>query len=192
MHTLRLRYAFRVWWVSLALSVLAGCATPPPPGDLAPVDRLLTLMNERLSYMDDVARNKWNSGAAIEDLPREAQIIADIGVQAASYGLSADIAQDFLRAQIEASKIIQHKRFAQWKQANQPPFTNAPDLRNSIRPALDRLTPLMMRALAQALPTLRKMEGPQSVRSHAMTFMMHVDGMARDEAIGPLKRLTKR
>ena len=117
----------------------------PPPGDLEPVDRLLTLMDERLSYMDDVARNKWNSGAAIEDLPREAKLLRTSGVQAAGYGLSADIAQDFLRAQIEASKIIQHTRFAQWKQANQPPFTNAPDLRNSIRPALDRLTPLMMR-----------------------------------------------
>jgi len=30
------------------------------------------------------------------------------------------------------------------------------------------------------------------VESHAVTFMMHIDGAARDEAIGPLKRLTKR
>src|SRR3982751_2159773 len=111
MHTRRLCYVFRVWWLSLVLSLLAGCAAQPAPADLAPVDRLLTLINERLSYMDDVARNKWNSGAPIEDLAREAQIIADIGAQSPSYGLSPDVAKEFMRAQIEASKIIQHRRF---------------------------------------------------------------------------------
>ena len=79
--------------------VLAGCAAPPSAADSAKIDRVLLLIGERLSYMDDVARNKWNSGAPIEDLPREREIIDGLGRQAADYGLDAGTARDFFRAQ---------------------------------------------------------------------------------------------
>ncbi len=84
--------------------------------------------------MDDVARNKWNSGAPIEDLPREREIIDALGKQAASYGLDAGIAREFFRAQIEASKIIQRTRFAEWRAAGQPKFESVRDLGKEIRP----------------------------------------------------------
>ena len=176
---------------SLFVLVLAGCATQPPAADIEKIDRVLILIRERLSYMDDVARNKWNSGAAIEDLPREREIIEGIGKQAAGYGLDATIARDFFRAQIEASKIIQNTRFREWRAAGQPRFERVRDLGSEIRPALDALTPAMMSALAAALPALQIPGAARAIDARAATLVsVHsADIPARDAAVAPLSQL---
>jgi chorismate mutase len=183
--------ARRRFVAALAALFLAGCAAPQAAPATAKLDRLLQLIGQRLGYMDDVARNKWNSGAPIEDLPREREIIEGLGKQAAGYGLDAGIARDFFRAQIEASKIIQRTRFAEWRAQNQPPFKNPRDLRDTIRPALDALTPELMRALADALPVLRTATGAALLneRSAAIIAVGAADAPARDEAIAPLARI---
>jgi chorismate mutase len=173
--------------------LLAACAAKSITPDSAQLDRLLNLIGQRLAYMDDVARNKWNSGAPIEDLPREQEIIDTLGQQAAGYGVDAGIARDFFRAQIEASKIIQRTRFAQWRVQKQPPFKNPPDLRDTIRPALDALTPQLMRSLADALPALQRGGAAAAVQARAARIIAvsAADIPARDEAIAPLMRLAK-
>ena len=184
----------RRWCAILLLALLAGCAAPPPAADAEKIDHLLQLIQQRLGYMDDVARNKWNSGAAIEDLPREREIIDGLGRQAADYGLDAATARDFFRAQIEASKIIQRTRFDEWRAQNQPPFKNLPDLRDKIRPALDALTPELMHSLAAALPLLQTAGGAALVeaRAKAIVVLKAADFAARNEAIAPLVRIAKR
>lgn len=169
--------------------LLGGCAAQPPTADITRIDRLLTLIQQRLGYMDDVARNKWNSGAPIEDLPREREIIDTLGRQAADFHLDAAIARNFFRAQIEASKIIQHARFAEWRTRNQPPFKNIPDLRDHLRPALDALTPQLMQALAAAIPVLQTSSATW-VKSRASAVVGNADAAARDEAISPLLGLS--
>jgi chorismate mutase len=171
--------------------LLAGCAAQPPAADVEKIDRVLELIGQRLSYMDDVARNKWTSGAPIEDLPREREIIDSLGMQAAGYGLDAGIARDFFRAQIEASKIIQRTRFAEWRAQNQPPFKNLLDLRDKIRPALDALTPELMQSLAAARPALQSTGGAALVNARAKIIIVvpASDFAARDEAISPLVRI---
>ena len=140
--------------------------------------------------MDDVARNKWNSGAPIEDLPREREIIESLGRQAPEYGLDPVFARDFFRSQIEASKIIQRTRFAEWRVQNQPPFTIVPDLRDTIRPALDALTPELMKSLAAAMPVLRHADAAALIpaRADKLIVVGDPDRAARDEAIAPLIR----
>lgn len=184
----------RRWCAILLLALLAGCAAPPPAADAEKIDHLLQLIQQRLGYMDDVARNKWNSGAAIEDLPREREIIDGLGRQAADYGLDAATARDFFRAQIEASKIIQRTRFDEWRAQNQPPFKNLPDLRDKIRPALDALTPELMHSLTAALPLLQTAGGAALVeaRAKAIVVLKAADFAARNEAIAPLVRIAKR
>jgi chorismate mutase len=181
--------------LAILLSVLlAGCAAQPPAVDIEKIDRVLTLIQQRLGYMEDVARNKWNSGAPIEDLPREREIIAGIGLRAAGYGLDAEIAQDFFRAQIEASKVMQNARFREWRVQNQPPFRNLPDLRDEIRPALDALTPMMMSALAAALPVLRAPGAPRVIDARAAAIVTGAPAAAPalETAIAPLKRVSSR
>jgi chorismate mutase len=118
------------------------------------LDTLLRLIGERLAVMPDVARHKYNSGAAGEDLPREAQVIEAVTAQAVEAGLDKDLAAKFFQAQIDASKMIQSERIAAWKAENHAPFTDVPDLKTVIRPKLDALTPAMLAALKDALPEL--------------------------------------
>ena len=177
---------------ALFFLLLAGCATQPPAAhDVGKIDRVLVLVGERLSYMEDVARNKWNSGAPIEDLPREREILDGLGRQAADYGLDAGTARDFFRAQIEASKTIQRTRFAQWRAQNQPPFKNPRDLRDTIRPALDALTPELMKSLAAAVPVLQTPGAAEVVEARAKVIVTvdASDRAARAEAIAPLVRI---
>jgi chorismate mutase len=178
-------------FAALLALLLAGCAAQPPAADVEKIDRVLALIQQRLGYMDDVARNKWTSGAPVEDLPREREIIDGIGRQAAGYGLDAAIARDFFRAQIEASKIIQTTRFREWRAQNHPPFREMPDLRDKIRPALDALTPEMMKALAAALPALQTPGSATVVyaRAAAIVNVIAADVPARDAAVAPLTRL---
>lgn len=178
--------------VALFVLLLAGCAAQPATVDSDKIDHLLMLVHQRLGYMDDVARNKWNSGAAIEDLPRERAIIESIGKQAAGYGLDAAVAEDFFRAQIEASKIIQNARFREWRASGQPKFAKVLDLGKDIRPALDALTPAMMSALAAAMPALRTPQGPALVAARAQVLVVPPAGVAaRDEAVAPLQRISR-
>jgi chorismate mutase len=175
---------------ALGALLLAACAAPQTSPDTQKLDRLLHLIGQRLSYMDDVARNKWNSGAPIEDLPREREIIDSLGKQAAGYGLDAGITREFFRAQIDASKIIQRTRFAEWHAQNQPPFKNPPDLRDKIRPALDALTPELMKALAAALPELQTADAALvNARAKMIVAIQTSDASARDEATAPLVRI---
>lgn len=159
--------------------LLSACAALQSPSD--PLADLLHLIDQRLAIGEAVARNKWNSGAPIEDPARERAIIDAIGTQAAAHYLEPAFAKDFFRAQIEASKIVQGARFAQWAAAAQPPFDDPPDLQRDIRPQLDRLTMAMLAALAQAMPALGTSGANARLAAHA-------SDAAHAAALAPLKK----
>ena len=69
------------------------------------------------------------------------------------------VAEQFFRAQIEASKVVQRELFAQYEAEHQPPFASVADLNATVRPILDRLTPEMLTALGSALPALQERGG---------------------------------
>jgi len=145
---------------ALVLMTSAGvaCLSMRPGFALASetaLDKLLRLIAERLALMPDVARHKYNSGAAVEDLPREAQVIEAVTAQAVEAGLAEDLAAKFFQAQIDASKMIQSARIAAWKSEGHAHFIDVPDLKTVIRPKLDALTPAMLAALKDALPELK-------------------------------------
>jgi len=180
------------WWLGVPLVAIlaAGCATTPSftASDTATVDRLLGMIKERLDVAPEVARTKWNSKAPIEDLPREKQIIAGVEKGATGYGLNPKVAGAFFTGQIEASKVIQKAWHAKWASGNHPPFEKVADLGKDIRPVLDRLTPAMMRALADALPVLEQPGGRQllEARSKAVLGQGPWGEAAVREALAPL------
>src|SRR4051812_5818787 len=131
-------------------------------------DILLRLIGERLAVMPDVARHKYNSGAAVEDLPREAQVIEAVTAQAVEAGLDKDLAAKFFQAQIDASKMIQSERIAAWKAENHAPFTDVPDLKTAIRPKLDALTPAMLAALKGPLPEMKGVGVGERLEAYAV------------------------
>lgn len=96
----------------------------------------------------------WN-----QDPSRDKQIIDLVAQGASEYGLDPQVAGTFFVGQIEASKVVQNTLQAEWTARRQPPFPKVADLGTDIRPVLDRLTPAMMRALAEALPVLQRRGG---------------------------------
>jgi chorismate mutase len=181
--------------LALVAVLTSGCATTASftAVDTATVDRLLGLIKERLDVAPEVARTKWNTKAPIEDLPRDKQIIDEVAKAATEYGLDPHVAGTFFIGQIEASKAIQKALHAEWTAKRQPPFAEVADLGKDIRPVLDRLTPAMMRALAEALPVLQQRGGRQLLEAQTRAVLSTVPGgeAAVREAVAPLLTLSR-
>lgn len=102
----------------------------------------------RLTIAQQVALAKWDSGAAAEDLLREAQVITGAVRDGVSRGLDPTSVSNFFKAQIEANKVIQYSLLADWHRAGRAP-THAPiDLVATIRPELDHVQAALIAELA--------------------------------------------
>lgn len=118
------------------------------------LEPLRQAIDQRLLLAPAVARAKWNVQAPIEDLPREAQVIAAAVQQGRALGLPDALVEAVFKAQIEASKTVQRELYAQWKAKQAGHFDDAPDLAKTIRPELDRITTQLLRAIAGNQATL--------------------------------------
>nr|WP_229262693.1 gamma subclass chorismate mutase AroQ [Duganella radicis] len=112
-------------------------------------------IDQRLLLAPAVARAKWNVQAPIEDLPREAQVIAAAVQQGRALGLPDELVEAVFKAQIEASKTVQRELYAKWKNERAGHFDDAPDLAKTIRPELDRITAQLLRSMADNQTTLK-------------------------------------
>jgi len=110
---------------------------------------LATLIDERLALVTEVARYKWNTGAAIEDPAREQVLLDSLRQRAAPLGVAAAVVERFFTAQIEAAKQLQRELHARWRREHREKFPGIADLATTIRPGIDRVTGDMLAALAQ-------------------------------------------
>ena len=83
-------------------------------------DTLFKAMGARLGHMKAVAHYKFIHQRPIEDLSREAIVIANAERAGHAKGLPAAPTRQFFATQITAAKAIQHYWFEQWL-ANPPP-----------------------------------------------------------------------
>ena len=151
------------------------------------IESLRALIDARLLLAPDVAEFKWNHHIAIEDLPREAQVIAALGHQASDLGVPQAWAERFFRAQIEASKMAQNAMFQAWGAAGRGAFPDAPDLATATRPRLDQLTGELLHALAENWPLLNDPKRRDDVlRALRPMQAEDVSAQAVVEAISPL------
>nr|WP_267872362.1 gamma subclass chorismate mutase AroQ [Massilia sp. JS1662] len=148
-------------------------------------------IDQRLLLAQDVARAKWNAKAAIEDLPREEQVIAAAVRQGGALGLPEAWIRTVFRAQIEASKTVQRELYARWQEEGAGRFDDAPDLAQTIRPELDRLTTQLLRAMAdnQALLHDGKRRADVAVAMHALQARA-VNPDAAGQALAPFLTAT--
>jgi chorismate mutase len=144
--------AFSLW----CLAFLTGCpASPAPtpasststPADTKAVDRLLTLMGDRLALMHDVAKWKWNHKIPIADAERERRVLDAVGDRAAAMGLDRDEVRRFFAAQIEAGKMLQQANFKDWEEGQHVPFVGVASLAE-MREKIDALNEQMLESLA--------------------------------------------
>ena len=150
---------------SLSLCLALACAlsaslarADDTPASLAP---LLGNIAERLDIAEQVALSKWDSHKAVEDRPREQQVIAAATAQAASHGLDEATVEQFFAAQIEANKLVQYARLSAWNLQGRAPDTPRQDLAGQIRPQLDQLQKRLLQQLASFAPQRSDPHCPQ-------------------------------
>ncbi|HTF63164.1 MAG TPA: chorismate mutase [Edaphobacter sp.] len=118
------------------------------------IDRLHPLVEtsaRRLLIAEQVALSKWDSGTAVEDLPREAQVIRDAVREGNSKGLNPTSVSNFFKAQIEANKVIQYSLLADWRRSGRAPTHASIDLVATIRPDLNRVQTALIAELADTV-----------------------------------------
>ncbi|EXU77332.1 chorismate mutase [Erwinia papayae] len=77
-------------------------------------DEVVSLINQRLSYMKDVAGYKANNHLAIEDLSQESKVLSASVSEAEKLGLDGESVKPFIQAQMDAAKAIQYRYRADW------------------------------------------------------------------------------
>ncbi|KUI99231.1 chorismate mutase [Vibrio sp. MEBiC08052] len=98
---------------------------------------IFSTINQRLSYMEDVALYKAIHRKPIEDIEREVVVIDKASQSAAQKGLDKQSVVGFFKAQISAAKAIQYRYRADL--LSQPTAAQPRDLKTVIRPALIKL-----------------------------------------------------
>lgn len=170
----------------LGLVADAAQANTPPPAPAA-LQPLLATMNERLYISELVALTKWDSGKPIQDSARETQVIANAKKEARQRKLDPDDVADLIAAQIEASKLVQYGRIAQWQAAHRAPDTPRPDLDKQIRPKLDKLQNVLLQQYADFLPWRKDPNCPDWLARERSTLIKdYLHGQAMIRATGEL------
>lgn len=100
-----------IGYLLLAMSSLATVSTV---GQASENGNLPGLINERLSYMKDVASSKAVNHQPVEVLDQEARVLADTQRVASSLGLDPVSVKPFIVAQISAAKAMQYRYRADW------------------------------------------------------------------------------
>ena len=140
----------RGYLVLLLVTLMATACAPAPTLVDTPQTRIYALINERLSYMADVAAYKYERQLPVEDLAREATILDSVTQQAAEAGLDAASVTPFFEAQFRAAKRIQATVMLELE-AERYPASGYRDLTTEVRPALDRIGKQLIDAIVASL-----------------------------------------
>jgi chorismate mutase len=111
-------------------------------------DPLVRTSARRLAIAEQVALSKWDSGAAVEDATREAQVIQGAVTAGEARGIDAASVTKVFRAQIEANKVVQYSLLAGWRREGRAPAHASINLVDVVRPELDRLQVELIAELA--------------------------------------------
>jgi chorismate mutase len=183
-----------VWVVSLLLVWLTASACQradvpiAPQPDMADLDPLLRLMEQRLVLMHDVARWKWNERKPITDPERERELLQSVVERGRAKGLDPGFVRAFFEAQMEAARLVQQADFDRWKGQDQAQFAETTSL-TVLRQRIDRLNGEMIEVLVEVSPGLSSPFVQQALPRQAEEVLTG-DGLAavRDTAIAPLRR----
>ncbi len=96
---------------------------------------IFQLINQRLTYMQDVALFKAKNHSAVEDIQREKQVLEKALIDAEQAGLQPESIAGFFQAQMDAAKAIQYRYMADWL-STQPDSDEYRDLASEVRPKL--------------------------------------------------------
>ena len=159
------------WLQTTTLAFLLLLCTSLQAADGGP-ETLFALINERLSYMEQVALYKNHNNLAIEDLEREQLVIESSKRSAAGQGLDPQSIESFFAAQIAVAKAIQYRHLADW--LSTPNADQPPDLQSQLRPALTELGDRIINSLALLLQSGDSVSERHRQAFHAAITVRHV------------------
>jgi chorismate mutase len=156
--------------------------------DSAHIDRFLTLMQQRLAVMHDVAKWKWNEKKSISDPQREQELLDRLVNSAKERDVDVEFARPFFTAHMTASKAIQQADFDHWQAENQGEFADAPDLVTELRPRITQISDDLLDALSAVESQRDDTAFRRQVASRAAQIVVgeSVTESIRATAIGPL------
>jgi chorismate mutase len=134
-----------VRFICVVLSLLGGCAlvaSAGQPRDVSSLDQFGPLVDasaQRIEIARQVAFAKWDSHRAVEDRPREDEVVNSAVAQGAARDLDKAFVAQFFRAQIEANKFVQYALLSEWGRLGSAPQHPQSDLSGTIRPELDAI-----------------------------------------------------
>jgi chorismate mutase len=162
--------------------------------DVARVDRLLLLIQERLERAPALAETRWREGGRIEDHASEERLLDAARKDAAALKLDPDVAARFAQAQVDAAKIIQTERHKHWtaRPGDAPKRMPVADpLRAStVEPDLPRS---LLAAYRDAIGVLKR-EGARNLLDARAADLIRTGGgdlLAAQAALKPLYELAR-
>ncbi|KAI5705305.1 hypothetical protein M8J76_010067 [Diaphorina citri] len=124
------------------------------------LDEIFSLIKDRLNLASDVAAAKLKTCKVIEDLPREADILANVTSQGTTYGLTKEAVQTFYKAQMEANKVIQYNAVVQNAVTfNRNPTPDLAEIRTKITALDNKILPLVKPAVTELGDLYKTREG---------------------------------
>lgn len=160
------------------LLIMLCCAPLHGLAAQSPEQYLFSLINQRLSHMEDVALYKVQNSLPIEDIAREEEVIAQAKLAAAEAGLIADSVEQFFTAQISVAKAIQRRFSEDWLTTT--PTRAAIDLQTEVRPLLTVLGDQIIAALANVLSTRGSIDSSSRGLFHRSIVVRHTSEQDKD------------
>jgi chorismate mutase len=131
---------FNSWRLAIVAIVMLGeIGAAYAQNAVEQLQQLVETTAHRLILGEQVALAKWDNDKAVEDAPREAQVILGAVKDGVAKGLDEASVSNFVNAQIEANKIVQYALLADWYRAGKAPEHAPIDLVKNIRPQLDEV-----------------------------------------------------
>lgn len=112
-------------------------------------DEVFNIINERLTYMEDVALFKAHRHLPVEDVEREKLVVAETIISAQNSGIDLTHLESFIRAQMSVAKAVQYRHRADF--LSNTPLRQPSDLQETVRPLLLRLNDRLIEQLAMYL-----------------------------------------
>jgi chorismate mutase len=130
---------FHLEKLALVAAVATGGSAAYAQNAVEQLQPLVEASAHRLMIGEQVALAKWDSGKAVEDPPREAQVLLGAIKDGVAKRLDEALVSNFFNAQIEANKLVQYALLADWYRAGKAPEHAPVDLLKVIRPQLDEV-----------------------------------------------------
>lgn len=150
--------------------------------------QLFEQINQRLSYMKDVAGFKAANHQPIEDLTQETRVSAATLNSAGQLGLQPASVKPFIKAQMDAAKAIQYRYRADWLAKPEGKWTPLPLA--TVREKIGLLNTHQLQQLTKVLKAGNKIEEEDRATFNMMISQHNISDADKALIFDALKKVT--